>query len=86
MTLFWVWYLEIFLEQRFGTPDVDPYRAFFLRGMRELGYVEGRNMVFEFRHYGDDAAAALLIMKALVQSKDNLIVTGDGAAILPRSR
>jgi len=43
-------------------------------------------MVFEFRHYGDDAAAALLIMKALVQSKVNLIVTGDGAAILPRSR
>jgi putative tryptophan/tyrosine transport system substrate-binding protein len=66
---------------RSGTPDVDPYRAFFLRGMRELGYVEGRDIIFEFRHYGDDTAAALLIMKDLVQSKVNLIVAGGGAAI-----
>jgi hypothetical protein len=25
----------------------------FVRGMRDLGYVEGRNIAYEFRHYGD---------------------------------
>ena len=67
---------------RSGTPDVDPYRAFFLRGMRDLGYVEGRNVAFEFRHYGDDAGTALsVIVNDLVRSKVDVIVVGGGAAI-----
>jgi hypothetical protein len=39
---------------RAGTLDNDPYREEFVRGMRDLGYVEGRNIAYEFRHYGDD--------------------------------
>src|SRR5262249_52781273 len=39
---------------RAGTPNNDPYREEFVRGMRDLGYVEGRNIAYEFRHYGDD--------------------------------
>ena len=37
-----------------GTPHNDPFREEFVRGMRDLGYVEGRNIAYEFRHYGDD--------------------------------
>src|SRR5262249_60389747 len=39
---------------RAGTLDNDPYREEFVRGMRDLGYVEGRNIAYEVRHYGDD--------------------------------
>jgi hypothetical protein len=40
--------------QSTGTPRNDPFREEFVRGMRDLGYVEGRNIAYEFRHYGDD--------------------------------
>jgi putative ABC transport system substrate-binding protein len=66
---------------RSGTPDIDPYRTHFLRGMRELGYVEGRNVAYEFRHYGDSVATAQSIMNDLVRMKVDVIVAGGGAAI-----
>ena len=28
-----------------------------MRGMRDLGYVEGRNIAFELQYYGDDVGA-----------------------------
>src|SRR5262249_35333200 len=34
---------------RAGTLDNDPYREEFVRGMHDLGYVEGRNIAYEFR-------------------------------------
>ncbi|HWC17227.1 MAG TPA: ABC transporter substrate-binding protein [Terriglobales bacterium] len=34
----------------FGTPETDPNVGAFLRGMRELGYVESRNIVVEYRY------------------------------------
>jgi hypothetical protein len=34
--------------------DNDPFREAFVRGMRDPGYVEGRKIAFEFRHYGDE--------------------------------
>jgi hypothetical protein len=43
---------------RAGTLDNDPFREAFVRGMRDLGYVEVRNIAFEFRHYGDDVGLA----------------------------
>jgi putative tryptophan/tyrosine transport system substrate-binding protein len=39
---------------RAGTPNDDQVREEFVRGMRDLGYIEGRNITYEFRHYGDD--------------------------------
>ena len=34
----------------FGTPDTDPNVRSFRAGLRDLGYVEGRNIVLEFRY------------------------------------
>jgi hypothetical protein len=31
---------------RAGTPNNDPFREAFVRGMRDLGYVEGRNIAY----------------------------------------
>ena len=34
----------------FGTPDTDPNLGAFLRGLRDLGYIEGQNIVIEYRY------------------------------------
>jgi putative ABC transport system substrate-binding protein len=60
---------------RAGTPHNDPFREVFVRGMRDLGYVEGRNIAYEFRHYGDDVVGDLL------RAKVDIIVVGGTAAI-----
>jgi putative ABC transport system substrate-binding protein len=45
---------------RARTPHNDPFREEFVRGMRDLGYVEGRNIAYEFRHYLTSSAALTL--------------------------
>jgi putative tryptophan/tyrosine transport system substrate-binding protein len=54
------WPLSLHAQQRtriqrigvllFGTPDTDPNLPAFLRGLRELGYVEGQNIAIEYRY------------------------------------
>jgi hypothetical protein len=34
----------------FGTPDTDPNLGAFLRGLRDLGYVESQNIAIEYRY------------------------------------
>jgi putative ABC transport system substrate-binding protein len=66
---------------RAGTPNNDPYREEFVRGMRDLGYFEGRNIAFEFRHYGDDVGSIAPLISDLVRAKVDIIVVGGTAAI-----
>src|SRR5215475_8739243 len=66
---------------RAGTLDNDPYREEFVRGMRDLGYFEGRNIAFEFRHYGDDAESMPALINDLLRAKVDIIVAGGTAAI-----
>ena len=44
---------------RAGTPRNDPFREEFVRGMHDLGYVEGRNMAYEFRFRRDEQIAGV---------------------------
>src|SRR5262245_66316646 len=66
---------------RAGTLDNDPYREEFVRGMRDLGCVEGRNIAYEFRHYGDDAESIPALISDLLRAKVDIIVVGGTAAI-----
>src|SRR5262249_26459377 len=61
---------------RAGTPHNDPFREEFVRGMRDLGYVEGRNIAYEFRHYGDDVDSIPSLIGDLLRAKIDIIVVG----------
>ena len=66
---------------RSGTPNNDPYRESFVRGMHALGYVEGRNIAFEFRQYGDDIGSIPSLISDLLQAKVDIIVAAGAPAI-----
>jgi putative tryptophan/tyrosine transport system substrate-binding protein len=66
---------------RAGTPNNDPFREEFVRGMRDLGYVEGRNIAYEFRHYGDDVESIPSLISDLLRAKVDIIAAGGNAAV-----
>lgn len=61
-------------------PAPDPMVAVFLEGLRDLGYVEGRNIVIETRH-GQGAVARYPALAAeLIGAKVDVIVVGGAVA------
>jgi putative ABC transport system substrate-binding protein len=48
----------------------------FFQGLRELGYVEGRNIVVDGRFYGDSIERLPALAAELVQLSVDVIVTG----------
>ena len=66
---------------RAGTPNNDQVREEFVRGMRDLGYVEGHNITYEFRYYGDDVESIPSLISNLLRAKVNVIVAGGAPAI-----
>lgn len=48
----------------------------FRQGLRELGYVEGKSIVLEYRHAQGDLGRLANLASELVQSKVDVIVTG----------
>ena len=52
----------------------------FRQGMRELGYVEGKNIVIEWRHANGRRDRLLELAAELVRLKVDVIVTGGGNA------
>ena len=73
------------LRSRSTAPNPDPYYDAFVKGMRELGYVEGKNLVTEWR-FADGKYGRLPALAAeLVQMKVEVIVTqGPGTQALQR--
>jgi putative ABC transport system substrate-binding protein len=49
--------------------------------MRDLGYVEGRNIAYEFRHYGDDIESIPSLIGDFLKAKVDVIVAGGTAAV-----
>ena len=67
-----------------GSPPNSPggRRAWegFFQGMRELGYVEGQNILVEGRFYGDHTERLPSLAAELVQLKVDVIVAGASPA------
>jgi putative tryptophan/tyrosine transport system substrate-binding protein len=51
-----------------------PYVDDFRKGMRELGWIEGKNIVIEYRNAGANPEKLAAIMRELVDSKIDVIV------------
>jgi hypothetical protein len=71
---------------RAGTPNNDQVREEFVRGMRDLGYVEGRNITCEFRYYGDDIESipSLLTLKSGYARSGRTLVLGSRPSTIAR--
>ena len=61
----------------FGTPDTDAFPA-ILRGLSALGYVEGRNIVFEHRYAEGRPERLPDLANDLIRSKPDLIIAAGG--------
>src|SRR4051795_12990770 len=72
--------LVAFLSPRTMQPGFDPTIDAFRHGLRELGYVEGKNIQVELRAAGGDEERLRALAAELVALKPNVIVThGDPA-------
>jgi len=66
-----------------GTGGPSSAYAGFLQGMRELGYVEGKDFVTESRNAEGQYARLPDLAAELVRLKVDVIITGAAAAVLP---
>src|SRR5205807_1026334 len=61
----------------FGTPATDPNLAAFVGGLRDLGYVEGRNLTLEYRSAeGRPERVRELALEIAAQKPDVIVVLG----------
>jgi len=61
---------------RLGNADQDITREPFMEAMRALGYVEGRNIVYELRYAGNDSAVLRQHMQDVVRLPVDVIMSG----------
>jgi putative ABC transport system substrate-binding protein len=69
----------------FGTPDTDPNLGAFLRGLRDLGYIESQNIVIEYRYAGGKPDRLRSLARELVAIKPDLIFAL-GGDVAPSAR
>src|SRR4029450_10965463 len=69
----------------FGSPDSDPNLPAFLRGLRELGYVEAQNIVIEYRYAEGKPDRLRGLAGELVATKPDLIFAL-GGDVAPSAR
>jgi putative ABC transport system substrate-binding protein len=69
----------------FGTPDNDPNLGAFLRGLRELGYIEGQNIAIEYRYAEGKPEQLRSLAGELVAAKPDVIFAL-GGDVAPSAR
>ena len=62
-----------------ANPTPSPLRVFMVDRLRELGWIEQRNLVFENRYTGGDREKIAAGARELVALRVDLIITGGGA-------
>ena len=75
-----VWRVGFLALRHVDLVDTDYYYGPFRQGMRELGYVEGRNLVIEWRSAEGKTERLPDLAAQLVQGKVDVIVTAGTAA------
>jgi len=75
-----IWRVGFLALRHVDFVDADYYYGPFRQGMRELGYVEGRNLVIEWRSAEGKAERLPDLAAQLVQGKVDVIVTAGSAA------
>lgn len=63
------------LSQMIGADPINPFARAFLHGLRSLGYVEGQNLVMEWRSAEGRFERIPEIIRELVSTKADVIVT-----------
>jgi putative ABC transport system substrate-binding protein len=63
-----------------NSPEASHVWAAFFQGLRDLGYVEGRNVIIEGRWYGDDLGRLPGLAAELVRLQVDVIVAGAAPA------
>ena len=81
-----VWRVGFLSARHVDLVDSDYYYGPFRQGMRERGYVEGRNLAIEWRSAEGDNERLPGVAAELVQWKPDVIVTGGTPATLAARR
>ena len=71
------------LSSAFRPSDADLQRSPFMQGLRELGWVEGQNIVIEWRYAEENADRLAALAAELVQMRVDVIVAGEPRANNP---
>jgi putative ABC transport system substrate-binding protein len=71
---------RVAMLEPFSTEEGRPYREAFLAAMRELGYIEGRNLIFDLRTSDRDRKVIPALAGELIALKPDVLVS-DGNAV-----
>src|SRR5687768_3845056 len=77
---------RVALLMPFSTDEALPYRDAFFEGMRHLGYVEGRNVVFDVRTSDRDRVRVSALLDDMIGLKPDALVSDGNAAQLMRAK
>src|SRR5262245_59373014 len=70
----------------FSTTEALAYRKAFVNAMRELGYVEGRNVVFQVRTSDRDMGNVPVLVDELIALKPDVLVGNESIAQVMRTK
>jgi putative ABC transport system substrate-binding protein len=77
---------RVAMLEPFSTAEARPYRQAFVGAMRDLGYIEGRNIVYDIRTADRDTARVPALVDELIALKPDVVVVGEDTARLVQSK
>ena len=71
---------RVAMLEPFSTEEGRPYREAFLAALRDLGYVEGRNLILDLRTSDRDRTQVPVLAEELIALKPDVLVSDGNAA------